>query len=198
MNQLTEDQPDLVTIAYFDIRIGGESRKLFGGTSEEMAFISPIISQGSSTRDQQRLDDIAANNLQNDFDALLEDSMRTGFDDKKLQAVLSKAGQNIKPSFLDGLSKKDMSLRKLKTYFQLAFTARGIAKSSLGSAEVDKMVAYIVSNSASQLNEDIASLTDQYLEGMPPKQRNDIATHLRSISTGLKAVEAKDREDQKP
>lgn len=198
MSQLTEDQQDLVTALHnFDIRIGGESKKLFGGTAEEMAFVSPIISQGSSTRDQQRLDDIAANNLQNDFDALLEDSMRTGFDDEKLQAVLSKAGQNIKPSFLDGLSKR-YEFEKTKNLFsQLAFTARGIAKSSLGSAEVDKMVAYIVSNGASQLNEDIASLTDQYLEGMPPKQRSDIASHLRSISTGLKSVEAKDREDQK-
>ena len=66
-----------------------------------------------------------------------------------------------------------------------------LSENELGSTAVDRVIQYINTSGESELAPDVAALVDSNLAGLNPIQRENIETHLRSISATMKSDESK-------
>jgi len=181
MAKLTENQQDVIAGIY---KYG-----LFDGSSDDIAFASPLISQASSSIEEAHLRQQAVIDFENGYNELVTKGETNGFDSIDMDAYL-KDSKGIDPTIVEQLNQKYKFFVAKEDFSGIATAAASIAPDGAGSLAVDSIVAYINSGGKTDMNEEAAALIDGALDGLLPIQREKIETHLRSISSGLKIEEA--------
>jgi len=177
---LTENQQDVIA--------GINKYGLFEGSADDIAFVSPLISQASSSIEEAHLRQQAVIDFEDGYNDLVTEGETNGFDSIDMDAYL-KDSKGINPAKVDELKQKYNFFVAKEDFSGIATAAASIAPDGAGSLAVDSIVAYINSGGKTDMGEEAAGLIDAALEGLLPIQREQIETHLRSISSGLKKEE---------
>lgn len=178
---LTENQQDVIA--------GINKYGLFEESSNDIAFVSPLISQASSSIEEAHLRQQEVIDFQDGFNDLVSEGETNGFDSIDMDAYL-KDSKGINPATVEELKQKYNFFVAKEDFSGIATAAASIAPDGAGSLAVDSIVAYINSGGKTDMGEEAAGLIDAALDGLLPSQREQIETHLRSISSGLKRQEA--------
>jgi hypothetical protein len=178
---LTENQQDVIAGIY---KYG-----LFDGSRDDLDFVSPLISQASSSIEDSHKMQQAVIDLETGFNDLLAKGETNGFDSINMDAYL-KDSKGIDPRVVDGLYQKYNFFVAKEDFSRISNFVSSTAPDGAGSLAIDSIVAYINSGDETGITETLKGLSDVALEGLLPIQREQIETHLRSISSGLKKEEA--------
>jgi len=100
------------------------------------------------------------------------------------------SANGINPAIVEELKQKYNFFVAKEDFSRISNFASSTAPDGAGSLAVDSIVAYINSGDETVITETLKGLSDVSLEGLLPSQREQIETHLRSISSGLKKEEA--------
>ena len=179
--KLTENQQDVIAGIY--------KYELFDGSADDIAFVSPLISQASSSIEEAHLRQQEVIDLQTGFYELIEQGEANGFDSTNMDDYLEKA-KGINPAIAEELNQKYNFFVAKEDFSRISNFVSSTAPDGAGSLAIDSIVAYINSGDETGITETLKGLSDVALEGLLPKQREQIETHLRSISSGLKKEEA--------
>lgn len=177
---LTENQQDVIA--------GINKYGLFDESRDDIDFVSPLISQASSSIEDAHLRQQEVIDFQTGFNDLVTEGETNGFDSIDMDAYL-KNSKGIDPTIVEQLNQKYNFFVAKEDFSGIATAAASIAPDGAGSLAVDSIVAYINSGGKTDMGEEAAGLIDAALEGLLPSQREQIETHLRSISSGLKKEE---------
>ena len=181
MAKLTENQQDVIAGIY---KYG-----LFKESADDIAFVSPLISQASSSIEEAHLRQQEVIDYQTGFYELIEQGEVNGFDSTNIDNYL-KDSKGIEPAIVEELKQKYNFFVAKEDFSGIATFASATAPDGAGSLAVDSIVAYINSGGKTNIRESLKGLSDVALEGLLPIQREQIENHLRSISSGLKRQEA--------
>ena len=181
MAKLTENQQDVIAGIY--------KYELFDGSADDIAFVSPLISQASSSIEEAHLRQQEVIDYQAGFYELIEQGEVNGFDSTNIDNYL-KDSKGINPATVEELKQKYKFFVAKEDFSGIAAFASATAPDGAGSLAVDSIVNYINTGGKADIRESLKGLSDVALEGLLPIQREQIETHLRSISSGLKKEEA--------
>lgn len=185
MSQLTDNQREVV--------IGLHKYGLLqAGNQEDAGFFSPLISQSSSSLNEAMQRQQTEVDFQRDYLNLLTEMDSPNFDPEDVVRFIGAAEKaGVDPTRVESF-RQGFSFNAAKQEFsKLALSAGILSENELGSTAVDRVIQYINTGGESELAPDVASLVDSNLAGLNTIQRENIETHLRSISSDMKKDESR-------
>ena len=184
MNQLTDNQREVV--------IGLHKYGLLqAGNQEDAGFFSPLISQSSSSLNEAMQRQQTEVDFQRDYLNLLTEMDSPNFDPEDVVRFIGAAEKaGVDPTRVESF-RQGFSFNAAKQEFsKLALSAGILSENELGSTAVDRVIQYINTSGESELAPDVAALVDSNLAGLNAVQRENIETHLRSVSADMKKEES--------